>query len=175
MFQFNKIKFGCLFVGKNITMNESDVEWFRKQASIEKTYDIFYKAQVNSVWVSIIYVKQNDIVSIKRIKQPIQNNKMTHSEVVSLISRNRILNKNKYIFNDLAVYNATISPQDIILGDCLDYFTALEQIQDVLFLDTIDYLQDENELFILLSYSENRSTTKHNKLHIYCRKTIRKR
>ena len=160
---------------KNITMNETDIEWFQKQAAIEKTYDIFYKTQVNYVWVSVIYVKHNEVVSIKRIKHPIQNNKMTHNEVLSLISANRFFNKNKYIFNDLAVYNTTISPQDILLDQCMDYFTVLEQIQEVLFLDTIDYLQDENELFIVLSYQENRSTTKHNKLRIYSRKTIRNR
>ena len=156
-------------------MNKIDVDWFQQQSIIEKTYDIFYKAQVSSVWVSIIYVKHKKVESIKRFKQPIHNSKMSHSEVTLLISRNRRFNKTIYKIYAMAIYNATISPQEIILGDCADYFTTMEEPCDVLFLDTIEYLKDDNEMFVVLSCDENHSTTKRDRLCIYNRKTLRKR
>jgi hypothetical protein len=156
-------------------MNKTDIEWFQQQSSIEKTYDIFYKAPVISVWVSVVYVKHKKIVYIKRFIQPVQNNRMTHNELIALISRNRRLQTTAYKFYAMAVYNATITPQEIVLGNCPDYFTEMEQIQDVLFLDTIEYLKDDNELFIVLDCDANHSTTKRNKLHVFNRKTLRKR
>ena len=157
-------------------MNKIDVEWFQQQSSIEKTYDIFYKVSVSSVWVSVVYVRHNKIVTTKRFIQPIQNKKLTHNEINALISRNRLLNKTAYKFSALAMYNLTISPQETISNDYFgDYFTTLEQIQDVLFLDTIDYFKDDNELFVVLVCNENHSTTKRDRMGIYNRKTLRKR
>lgn len=157
-------------------MNESDVEWFQKQSAVEKTYDIFYKTSVISIWVSILYVKHNKVINIKRFKQPIKNNKLTHSEMTALISRNRLLNKGLHKFYAMAMYNATISPQEIITCEHLDdYLTPLDQIQEISFRDTIDYINDDNELFILLSRDENQSTTKRDSLRLYNRKTLRKR
>ena len=155
-------------------MNETDIEWFRQQASIERAYDIFYKEPVISIWVSILYVKNINVVNIKRFKQPIQNNKLTHNEITNLISRNRILNKATYRFYAMAMYNATISPQEIISCDCFDdYFISLEQLQEVSFHDTVKYLNNDNELFILLSCHEHHSTTKRARLQLDTRKTRR--
>jgi hypothetical protein len=155
-------------------MDETDIEWFHRQASIEKTYNIFYKAPVISIQVTILYVKKNNVVDIKRFKHPIQNNKLTHNEITAMISRNRLLNNTTYRFNAMAMYNAIISPQEIISHEWLDdYFISFEQIQDVSFHDTIEYLNDDNELFIVLSYHEHHSKTKHNRLQINNRKTRR--
>lgn len=155
-------------------MDETDVEWFQKQADTERLYDIFYEKPVTSVWISILYVKNNDIVYIKRVQQPVYDSILTQSYLEEFVSRNRLLKGSKYKFQTMANYNVAITPKQILNSSySTKYFTAMDKLQDISLLDTISYLEDDNELFIVLSLHEKPSTTKRVKF-THNRKTRRK-
>ena len=155
-------------------MDELDIEWFEKQEEIERAYDIFYEKPLNSVWISILYVNNNNVVHVTRKQHTVYNNNLTHNDIDEIISKHRILNGTKYRFYAMAKFNVTISPKQILNSDyTTNYFTTLEQLQDITFNDTISYLEDDNELFIVLTSQENSSTTRRIRL-IHTQKTRRK-
>lgn len=154
-------------------MDEIDIDWFEKQERYEKTYDIFYEKPISFVWISILYIKNYGAVDIIRKKHNVYNNKLTGDDIESFISKHRTLRGTKYRLYAMAMFNATISPKQILASDySTDYFTPLNKLQDVMFHDTISYFHDDNEFFIVLSSQKNVSSTRRSGL-MHCRKTRR--
>ena len=132
-------------------MCEPDYEWFQKQATIEKEFDILYAKPVTTVKISLFYVKNNTIVFTRRETYPLHNSLITRNELEQFIMKHRRFEKANYVFHSMATYNLSITPKQIVDGDySSDYFTQMSRLKDVCFEDTISYLEEDNEVFILL-------------------------
>lgn len=144
-------------------MDSLDMKWFEEQEKIEKTFDIYYKQPVRYVWISLMYIKDNEIEYIKKEKVILHNGMFSKKNIVKYIHKNRKLNDILYKWYAIAMFNITITPQQILEFDYKDsYFKSIDHIEDVVYLDTITYLSSVNELFILLTPKQrNLSTKKH--------------
>lgn len=155
-------------------MGETDYEWFQKQASIEKEYDILYAKPNLTVKISLFYVKNNTIVFTLSERQPLHNSLITRNELEHFIMKHRRFEKSIYGFHSMATYNISITPKQIVEGDySSNYFTQMSRMKDVDFEDTISYLEEDNELFIVLYEKDNQLNTRRHINHSK-RKTQRK-
>jgi len=141
--------------------DDLDTHWFEEQEQLEKQYDKYYKIKVDYVWVSLMYIKDNDIVYIKKEKVFLYDGISRKSNIVNYINKNRILNSVLYKLYTIAMFNMTITPEQILDFDYTDtcYFKPLQHIEEVIYQDTISYLHPVNELFILLRPSKKTTYT----------------
>ena len=154
-------------------MDDLDLRWFEEQEQIEKSYDIYYKAPVEYIWVSLMYVNNNELEYIKKEKVVLNKGTLSKNSIVNYINTNRKLNAITYKLHALSMFNITITPEQILEFDYTDnYFKDIQHIADVVYEDTISYLSDVNELFIILTPRKNNSTTK--KINIIRRKQTRR-
>lgn len=142
-------------------MDVLDMKWLEEQEQIEKTYDLYYKTRVDFIWISLLYVNDKDIVYIKKEKVFLSKGTLSKNTIVKYIHKNKQLNAKLYKLSALAMFNMTITPEQILSFDYIgNYFKDIEHIEDIVYLDTITFLTDVNELFILLTPTHSTSTTK---------------
>jgi hypothetical protein len=147
------------------------IDWFEEQAKIEKSYNSFYKCKVKEVKLTFIFVKHKKVIYIKSEKVNVQNATLTRKDLLDSIQRNHIINNETYRFFSMAKFNFTIEPEQIIKSEYSNnYFRPFHEIEDVIFLDTIEYVSDINELFIVMKTKAIQTR----KNILYARKTKRK-
>lgn len=130
---------------------EIDIDWFLKQEKIEKKYDMFYKANVKSIKLTIFYVKDNNIIYTKQSIENLTNNRLYKKQLFDCIKNNRVLNKEIFSLHDLLKYNISISPHEVFKNKIsLSYAKILHSTGDIYFEDTIPFFSSLNELFIIL-------------------------
>jgi hypothetical protein len=154
-------------------MDNLDIEWIRQEERIEKSYDMFYKTNVKTVWISALYINECEIVFVNREKYSLHEGSLRREDIVECTSK---IHKNKYKIESIAKFNYTISPEQIINSDYSEsYLSTISDTQDVVFHDTISYFTELNELFIILKPLQERcarSSTKKSK--ILCIKKTRR-
>lgn len=149
------------------------MKWFDEQEQIEKTYDIYYKSHVDFIWISLMYLNDNEIEYIKKEKVFLDKGTLSKNTIVKYINKHKKLHTRLYKLFSLAMFNMTITPEQILSFDYKgDYFKNIEHIEDIVYLDTISYLSSVNELFILLTPTHSASTTK--KIYITRRNKTRR-
>ena len=149
------------------------MKWFEEQEQIEKTYDIYYKSPVDFIWISLMYLNDNEIEYIKKEKVFLNKGTLSKNTIVKYINKHKKLHTRLYKLFSLAMFNITITPEQILSFDYKgDYFKNIEHIEDIVYLDTISYLSSVNELFILLTPTHSTSTTK--KIYITRRNKTRR-
>ena len=156
-------------------MDELDISWFKNQEIIEKKYDDFYKINFSYLSIKFLYVKNDELIYIKRIKYNLNNNILTKNELINIFSKNRILNNEMYSLFGLLKYNITVSPEEILKFKDIskhNYNEILTHIDDIYFEKSIKYLSSINELFIILKPKSILNLTK--KIKITNKKTKRK-
>tara|TARA_Y100000389_G_scaffold204919_1_gene260828 strand:+ start:18762 stop:19241 length:480 start_codon:yes stop_codon:yes gene_type:complete len=156
-------------------MDELDISWFKNQEIIEKKYDDFYKINFSYLSIKFLYVKNDELIYIKKIKYNLNSNILTKNELINIFSKNRVLNNEMYSLFGLLKYNITISPEEIL--KCKDiynnnYTEILTHVDDIYFEKSIKYLSSINELFIILKPKSILNLTK--KIKITNKKTKRK-
>lgn len=138
-----------------------DMKWLEEQEKIEKTYDIYYKTPVDFIWISLMYVDNNEIEYIKKEKVFLNKGTLSKKTIVKYINKHKKLNTKLYKLSALAMFNMSITPEQILSFDYTgDYFKNIEHIEDIVYSDTISYLSSVNELFILLTPTHSTSNTK---------------
>lgn len=158
-------------------MDELDISWFIDQENIEKKYDNFYKVNLSYLNIKFLFVKNDELVYVKKLKYKLNNNILTKNELINVFSKNRVLNNEIYSLFGLFKYNITMSPQEILKFQYNNieknsYSEILTHINDIYFEKTIKYLCPINELFIILKPKSILNLTK--KIKIINKKTKRK-
>lgn len=154
-------------------MEDLDIQWFEEQEQIEKTYDKYYNKPVDYVWVTLLYIKDNQIEYIKKEKVVLQNGTFTKRNLVKYIHKNKKQNDILYSLHAISMFNMTITPDQIIGFDYTDnYFKSIPHMEDIVYQDTISYLSSVNELFILLTPKQTRHSTQ--KIHLSTRNKTRR-
>lgn len=158
-------------------MDELDISWFTDQEMIEKKYDNFYKVNLSNLNIKFLFVKNDELIYVKKFKYKLNNNILTKNELINIFSKNRFLNNEIYSLFGLFKYNITISPQEILKFqynkiEKNSYSEILTHIDDIVFGKTIKYLCPINELFIILKPKSILNLTK--KIKITNKKTKRK-
>ena len=158
-------------------MDELDISWFKNQEIIEKKYDDFYTINYPYLSIKFLYVKNDELIYIKKLKYNLKNNFLTKNELINIFFKNRILDNELYSLFGLFKYNITITPQEILKSkyndiNNQDYTEVLTHINDIYFEKSVKYLSGLNELFIILKPKSILNLTK--KIKITNKKTKRK-
>ena len=158
-------------------MDELDISWFIDQENIEKKYDNFYKVNLSYLNIKFLFVKNDELVYVKKLKYKLNDNILTKNELINVFSKNRVLNNEIYSLFGLFKYNITMSPQEILKFQYNNieknsYCEILTHIDDIYFEKTIKFLCSINELFIILKPKSILNLTK--KIKITNKKTKRK-
>ena len=74
-------------------MDELDIAWFKNQEIIEKKYDDFYKINFSYLSIKFLYVKNDELIYIKKIKYNLNSNILTKNELINIFSKTHILIK----------------------------------------------------------------------------------
>jgi len=153
-------------------MDEEDIKWLQQEIENESKYDIFYSDIVKSIWVSIIYIKNKDIIHIKRFNHSVIDSSFKKNELNLIISKYRMFNKDNYKFDSMSICNPSFSVEDIINNNFMsienfrnNHFISLDYLDDIVFNNTIKYFNDKNEVYLVLEFNEHHSNTKKNKLN----------
>lgn len=160
----------------NFLMEEEEVDfdWFLKEEADEKKFDIFYKQVVEYVFLKFIYIKNNEVIYIKKIKHVINNGTFKRDQLVKCLNNNKIFQNERYSLYGLFKYNPNFSPKQIMDSDIYnDYSQIFSYIDDICYEKTIPYFSSLNELCILLKPKNFDNLTKKIKL-VTTKKTKRR-
>lgn len=134
-----------------------DESWATNYKNANKEYDQFYRADVNVIHISSIYINnKNEIQQITRDpKQLSVSNYLTKDEITEFIKcKMKSLNENENIKNiSIFKYNINIDPENVEYflktNHNFNYLSPVKKIKDILFEQTITFFNDLNELIIL--------------------------
>ena len=134
-----------------------DESWATNYKKANKEYDQFYRADVNVIHISSIYINnKNEIQQITRDQKQLSvSNYLTKDEITEFIKcKMKGLNENENIKNiSIFKYNINIDPENVEYflktNHNFNYLTPVKKIKDILFEQTITFFNDLNELIIL--------------------------
>lgn len=142
---------------------EEDFSWIFDYERLEEKYETFYKRDVTSVNVSMIYVNSNNEISAISTKKYdfVKPNIIPRDHLVKLITENMAKNDINYKLLSVLKYNIDIIFDDLpyMLNKPNDYpfMTSLTSLEDINFKPTIDMFSEINSLYILY-YEKDRAT-----------------
>lgn len=144
-----------------VVTEELDNEYMTKFEELETHYDKFYNKEVTHVKLFFIYINEhNEIYSIKKEDEPLENACLTKERILYLIKNNQynLLNKHKLV--SLLSYNIDLHHTELnnfILNKINNnnYLSSLKILDTIKFRDTIPILTDLNSVFFIYSYSSS--------------------
>lgn len=158
------------FQQSDITSKEDilDASWINDFESIDNSYNIFYKDNIDFICVNYVYVNEkNEIERVKseNIILPLKNI-LPSEALLSLIKSNQ---EKQYKLSFMLKYNFSVEPDEIKSMNTYDfsseYLQELKKIDDIKFEKTITMFQDLNELTLFFSkYMKNHNKTQKIKL-----------
>ena len=142
---------------------EEDFSWIFDYERLEEKYETFYKRDVTSVNVNMIYVNSNNEVSAITTKKYdfVKPNVIPREHLVKLITEHTTKNDTNYKLLSVLKYNIDIIFDDLpyMLNKPDDYpfMTSLTSLEDISFKPTIDMFSEINSLYIVY-YEKDRAT-----------------
>ena len=162
-----------------------DDNWIQDFDKIDKPYKDFYKENVYYVHINIFYVNNDN--EIEKITNEIffmkNHNVISREEIIDIIKRNSLYNKNMYSLLSILKYNFTLNPEEI--NDFLNtkdnnyYYndqnlTIIKHIDKIVFEKTISMFQNLNTL-IIIYYEKDKNNIKKEYINTYTKKIYLKR
>ena len=134
-----------------------DESWATNYKDATKKYDQFYRADVNVIHISSIYINnKNEIQQITRDPKELSvSNYLTKDEITEFIKcKMKGYNEKVNIKNiSICKYNINIEPENVEYflksNHNFNYLTPVQKIKDIFFEQTITFFNDINEVFIL--------------------------
>ena len=68
-------------------MDELDITWFKNQEMIEKKYDHFYKVNLSYLNIKFLFVKNDELIYVKKLKYNLNNNTLTKNELINIFQK----------------------------------------------------------------------------------------
>lgn len=145
-----------------------DASWINDFETIDKSYNIFYKDNIDFICVNYVYL--NEKSEIERVKSENiilpKKNVLPSEALLSLIKTNQF---KQYKFSFMLKYNFSMEPEEIksmnTSGISSEYLQELNKIDDIQFEKTITMFQDLNELTLFfLPFLKNHNKTQKIKL-----------
>lgn len=159
---------------------ELDTSWIESFEKEENHYNTFYPESNKSIKTHILYInKLNELEKIKEMKLEFsQENMLKKEDLITLIKETNKNDNKKYNLLSILVYNLTIENKELKNflnnSDSYDFMTKLKYMDDYELSSTLNYLQDINNLYIILVEEQkkiNNNNTKRLKFNILQSKT----
>jgi hypothetical protein len=161
-----------------------DTSWIDKYDNEEKKYDIYYKEENTSIKTTIIYINNNmEIEQIKEQKIKIIDNIIKKEDFLKIIKDSQNNDNKKYSLINILIYNFDIENTELenflTKSEKYNIMKKINYLQDYTLSSTIKYLQDINNLYILLiEKNKNKpkcNTTKRVRFNILQSKTKKRK
>ena len=152
---------------------ELTTDWISEFEIEDDNYKKFYKEKITSVKIYFLYVnREQQLFHIKKDKLEIKNTVIRKEQLIEIL--NKYKNYKNRVFTPLSIikYNITLEPghinEYIINNAGFDYLTAETSIEDILWYDSILFMNDINSLYIV--FKEKWKTKHNNTKKIYIRR-----
>lgn len=126
----------------------NDMGWLDDYLKKEEEFNIFYSENVSNVSAIFIYIKNNDIINIKKQKINVSNNCLKKEKILEYVKKNKKDNKLIKILK----YNFNVTPEQIKKYVVKENFTFLknyDKIEDIYWEKTIPLFNSLNSLYFL--------------------------
>lgn len=144
-------------------LDKLNTNWITEFIEKHNKYEEFYKENVETIKLVLIYLNEKkEVVSVKREKHLITQNRIKNDELVFLIDKYK---KPSFSLYSLLRYNFNIEPEQLIDNTFHqdDYLTELTFTDDILWKPTINILQDINTLYLIYKEVKQEATSKNKK------------
>ena len=142
---------------------ELDNSWVDDYKKKEELYNEFYNEKINNVKVFFMYVNnENVMINVKQEILTLIDSMIKREQLIILIKNKQYLNNVKYKLLSIVRYNIDLQPEEIedfisvnnnISDNNNNYVSRFlineENLNDIIFTDTISILQDLNSLYII--------------------------
>jgi len=146
-----------------------DEEWIKDFEEEDKEYSMFNEVEVNNIKVTFLYTnKRNELEKISEKQIELSNsNVIKKEELIKIIKGNDKLDKIKYKLISILIYNFSLKNDDLKYflknTDSYDFMNSLKNIDDYRLTDSINCLQDVNNLYILFTEDDKKICVKDTK------------
>jgi hypothetical protein len=135
-----------------------DTSWIESYENIEKGYEMFYKENINTINITLIYVNRK--LEIDKIAQHNLNlkkyNFISKEEILNIIKSNSDIGNIKYKLLSLLTYNIDINHDGLksflesdVVGTNDTFLHSLSSMQDVILSPAIQLFHDINSLILV--------------------------
>ncbi|MHA2082410.1 MAG: hypothetical protein ACXABD_01515 [Candidatus Thorarchaeota archaeon] len=143
-----------------------DTSWIDDYEDIEKKYEMFYKENIASINVIMIYV--NSVLEIEKISQRDLElntyNTVSKDEILEIVNSNSYVGDIKYKLLSLLTYNISLTHNDLKgflesdVGDnSREFLHSLTTLEDIHLTPSIQLFQDINSL-VVVYYEKSESS-----------------
>ena len=170
--------------------NELNDDWIKKFEKTDSLYQDLYRADLYYVNLKFIYVNRtNEIEKIKQESFLLSTpNHILREEIIEMLKKNSSDNGRRYTLLSMLQYNITLDADEvkqflISSNDSNSYLKVIKNIDAVSFEQTVNMLQDLNDLVFIFYEKSNElkdQNSKNSTKKIYLRlqttnkKTIKK-
>ena len=160
---------------------ELDIDWVNNFELEDKEYGLFYKEKIKKIQIVYCYVnKDNHLFHCKKQHINIENSTLKKTELIKIIKDNRNHQHKTYFPLSILKYNVTLESaniKDYIHFNENDYnfMESQSSITDIIWDDSILFLNSMNSLYIVLKEKWNQSNNKTKKITIQTKKVSKKK
>jgi hypothetical protein len=127
-------------------------------------WGLYKQKEVKSIKLFFIYINENnEIYTIKNEAEMLVNSEISKERLIYLIKNNHynLLNKHKLV--SILQYNIDLDHLNLsafILDKIQpDYLTSLKIVDNIIFKNTISFLEDQNSIFFIYNSINNTNNT----------------
>lgn len=145
------------------TVQDLNTNWITEYINENKKYEEFYKENVETIELVLVYINhKNEIISVKREKHILQQNKIQNEELVFLIDK---FKRAHFMLLSLLKFNFSIEPEHLIKDKFHpeDYLTEITFTDDIIWKPTINILHDMNSMYFIYKETKPLKESKQNK------------
>jgi len=134
-----------------------DTSWIDEYESVERKYEMFYKENIVSVNIALVYVNSKlEIVKISQRDIDLENcNVVSKAEMADVIGANASVDGTEYSLLSLLTYNIDLTHNELkgfLEADAPDgggFLRSLTSLQDIVLEPSIQLFQDINRIFVV--------------------------
>jgi len=116
-------------------------------------WDNFEKKEIKNISIQFFYIKTNELIFIKKISFPVQENKISLQQINELYQKNKIYKNEKYFLDKILQYHFSLDQKEIpsfLKTKPISFLKIIPITKSIYFEPSIYFFHQVNELFFLL-------------------------
>lgn len=128
-----------------------DEDWINEIENREQLYDVFCRDNIDNIDIVFLYVKENNIVLVKKKNILLKENTIENNNIIDLIIKYKKVNNKKYKVKHVFSYNFNLDNIDNLSEENVINFIKEESIHKPIILDkSIKYFEKLNSIYFVM-------------------------